>query len=216
MKAAIVAHGDAVPADRAIAAGADLLIAADGGALQCSRWGLQPRLVVGDLDSLGGAGAEALARTGVEVRAYPPAKDESDTELAVRCAVEAGADEIVLLAALGGPRLDHELANILLLADERLRDLGVRVVRGGTTVRALHGPGRLALEGLPGDTVTLLPVGEAGRVVTHRLRYALTGETLHRGVARGLSNVIADDGASVSLGRGVLLVIEISRAGGVT
>lgn len=213
MKAVIVAHGDAAPGDRAIAAAADLLIAADGGALQCSRWSLTPRLIVGDLDSLGATAADELARTGVEVRAYPPAKDETDTELAVRCALEAGADEIVLLAALGGARLDHELANVLLLADERLRDASVRVVRGGTVVRAVHGPGRLALEGAPGDTVTLLPVGDAGGVVTGGLRYALSGEALRAGAARGLSNVIEERGASVALADGLLLVIEIARGG---
>lgn len=213
MKAVIVAHGDAAPSDRAIAAAADLLIAADGGALQCSRWSLTPQLIVGDLDSLGAKAAEQLARTGIEVRAYPPAKDESDTELALRCALDAGADEIVLLAALGGARLDHELANVLLLADERARDASVRVVRGGTTVRAARGPGRVALEGAPGDTVTLLPLGDASSVVTERLRYSLRGETLRAGAPRGLSNVIEERGASVALAEGVLLVIEIARGG---
>lgn len=213
MKAVIVAHGDAVPADRAIAASADLLIAADGGALQCSRWSLTPQLIVGDLDSLGADAAERLARSGVEVRAFPATKDETDTELAVRCALEAGAGEIVLLAALGGARLDHELANVLLLADGGVRDVSVRVVRGDTVVRALHGAGRIALEGEPGDIVTLLPLGDATGVVTAGLRYALAGDTLRAGAARGLSNVIAERGASVAIATGVLLVIEITRGG---
>lgn len=213
MKAVIVAHGDAAPSDRAIAAAADLLIAADGGALRCSRWSLVPRLIVGDLDSLGAKAAEQLARSGIEVRAYPPAKDESDTELAVRCALDAGADEIVLLAALGGARLDHELANILLLSEPRLKATPVRVVRGDTVVRAVHGPGTIALEGSTGDTVTLLPLGDVDDVVTEGLSYPLAGETLRAGAARGLSNVIARSPASVAIGHGVLLVVEISRGG---
>ena len=116
MRAVIVADGDAVPGDRAIAADADLLIAADGGALLCSRWGLRPQLVVGDLDSLGADRADELARDGARVVAHPADKDESDTEIAVRAALDAGADDIVVLAALGGDRLDHELANVLLVA----------------------------------------------------------------------------------------------------
>jgi thiamine pyrophosphokinase len=212
MRAVVVAHGDAVDADRSVARGADLLVAADGGALLCSDWGLVPRLVVGDLDSLGAERAAELERAGARVVAYPAAKDESDTEIAVRCALDSGADEIVLVAALGGARLDHELANVLLLTDPRLRGRA-RAVRGHTTVRALHGPGALALEGRAGDTVTLLPVGDTGGVVTDGLRYPLRGEPLRAGASRGVSNLVDRAGASVALATGVLIVIEIADGG---
>lgn len=212
MRAVIVAHGDAVAADRAVAAAADLLVAADGGALQCARWGLIPGIVVGDLDSLDPDRAEQLSRQGVLVSVSPPDKDESDTELAVSAAFERGADDLVLLAALGGDRPDHELANILLLAD--VRHAGrVRAVRGGTVLRALHGGGRLALSGAPGDIVTLLPLGDAAGVTTQGLRYPLRGEPLRGGAARGLSNVVERAGASVALDAGVLIIIEIAHGG---
>lgn len=209
MRAVIVANGDAAPVDRTIAAGADLLIAADGGALLCSRWGLLPQLVVGDLDSLGADHGEDLARRGTRVVAYPSDKDESDTELAVGIALERGAHEIVLLAALGGDRLDHAVANLLLVASP---ELGGRLsaVRGNTTVRALHGGARLVLAGRAGDLVTLLPVGDARGVVTDGLRYPLNDAPLTAGAARGLSNVIERTPASVAIGGGVLLVIEIA------
>ena len=209
MKAVIVAHGDAAPADRLIAAAADLLIAADGGALLCSGWGLLPHLVVGDLDSLGAGRAEDLGRQGARVVRYPADKDESDTELAVRLALEQGADEIVLLAATGGERLDHAVANLLLVASPELRGR-LSVVRGNTTVRALHGGSRLVLSGSAGDLVTLLPLGDAQRVVTEGLTYPLHDSPLAAGAARGLSNVIERTPASVALGGGVVLVFEIA------
>lgn len=209
MRAVIVAHGDAAPADRTIAAAADLLIAADGGALLCERWGLLPQLVVGDLDSLGADRAADLARRGARVVAYPADKDESDTELAVRIALERGAQEIVLLAAMGGERLDHAAANLLLLAGPELA-ARLRIVRGNTTVRALHGGARLMLAGSAGDLVTLLPIGSAQGVLTDGLRYPLRDEPLLAGAARGLSNVIDRAPASVVLGAGVLLVFEVA------
>ncbi len=212
MTAVIVANGDAVPGDRAIAAGAELLIAADGGALLCSRWGLLPELVVGDLDSLGVDRADELARRGARVIAYPADKDESDTEIAVRAALERGAIDVVLLAALGGERLDHEIANILLVAGPRSRGR-LRAVRGDTTVRSLHSRSRLVLDGSPGDIVTLMPLGDAAGITTEGLRYTLRDEPLRAGAARGLSNVIERAGASVALDAGVLIVIEIARGG---
>jgi len=209
MRAVIVANGDAVPADRTVAATADLLIAADGGALLCSRWGLLPQLVIGDLDSLGADRAEDLARRGARVLAYPRDKDQSDTELAVHIAVERGAQEIVLLAALGGDRLDHAIANILLVAGPQLGGR-LTAVRGNTTVRALHGGAQLVLGGSAGDIVTLLPLGDVQGVVTEGLTYSLHDAPLVAGVARGLSNVIERVPASVAIGAGVLLVIEIA------
>lgn len=210
MRAVVVAHGDAAISDRDVAASADLLVAADGGALLCAEWGLQPQLVVGDLDSLGVEGAEQLGRAGTRVIGYPVDKDESDTEIAVRCALDAGATDIVVLAALGGERLDHELANVLFLSDPRLRGRA-RLVRGGTTVRSLAPGAPLLLQGRPGDLVTLLPLSEADGVVTEGLRFPLHGEPLRAGSTQGLSNVIAVAGASVRITHGQLLVIETTQ-----
>ncbi|HUG06403.1 MAG TPA: thiamine diphosphokinase [Candidatus Limnocylindria bacterium] len=212
----MIAHGDVDPRDRAHLEGADLIVAADGGTLALERWGVVPHAIVGDMDSLGMERALEYAARGVTVVPFSPEKDESDLELAIDHAMDAKADELVLLGILGGARFDHELANTLLIAAHVYRGRRMRAVRGDVTVRALHGGDRLELAGAPGDLVTLLAVhGDAEGVRTHRLRYPLAGEGLPFGAARGLSNVVTSAGASVSCDRGVLLVIEI-RAGGVS
>ncbi len=87
-------------------------------------------------------------------------------------------------------------------------------MRGGTLVRALHAGASLALEGAPGDLVTLLPIGgDAVGVRTAGLRYPLNGETLSIGRSRGLSNVVVEPPASVSLEGGTLLVVETQQEG---
>lgn len=216
MKAVVIAHGDVDPHDRAHLEGADLIVAADGGALALEQWGVVPNAIVGDLDSLGVERAAEYGERGVTVVPFSPEKDESDLELAIDYATEAKADELVLLGILGGERFDHELANMLLIAADEYRGTRIRAIHGNVTVRALHGGDRLDLAGAPGDLVTLLAVrGDAEGVRTHRLRYPLAGETLPFGAARGLSNLVVSAGASVTCDRGVLLVIE-TRAGGVS
>ena len=215
VKAVVVAHGDVDPRDRAHLDGADLIVAADGGTLALERWGVSPHAIIGDLDSLGMERALEYGARGVAVVPFAPDKDESDLELAIAYAIEAKADELVLLGTLGGARFDHEVANTLLIAADQFRGRKMRAVRGDVTVRALHGGEELALEGAPGDLVTLLAVGgDAEGVRTHRLRYPLAHEKLAFGAARGLSNLVVSAGASVTCERGVLLVIE-TRAGGV-
>ena len=212
MKAIVVAGGDAAADDAAHLADATLVIAADSGAAWLEGIGVRPDLVVGDMDSIDPALLDRLAGEGAKIERHEPDKEESDAELAVERAVEAAAGEVVILGALGGERVDHELANLLLLADARWRGSRLRIVRGGTTVRALRGDERLDLEAAEGDLVTLLAIeGDAIGVRTKGLRFPLDGETLEVGRSRGLSNQVEHVPASVSLERGTLLVIETRK-----
>ncbi|MEO8251155.1 MAG: thiamine diphosphokinase [Chloroflexota bacterium] len=209
MKVIVVAGGDAAADDAAQLADADLVIAADSGAAWLQECGRSPDVLIGDLDSIDPVLLERLVAEGVTIERHPADKDASDAELAVGRAVEAGADEVVILGALGGKRVDHELANLLLLVDPAWRGRLIRIVRGETSVRALRGGEVIGLEGAEGDLVTLLSVGgDAVGVRTDRLRFPLDGETLAPGRSRGLSNLIESPPASVSLERGTLLVIE--------
>jgi thiamine pyrophosphokinase len=214
MRAVVVAHGDVLPSDRAVIDANDYVVAADGGAFALERWKILPHLVVGDMDSLGDAGVERMARQGVPVAKFSAAKDESDLELAVAQAIEVGATEIVLLGALGGDRLDHETANLLLLADPGYDGVRLEARRGALRVRPVRGEGSLSLAGPVGALVTLLPVnGDADGVTTKGLRFPLRDETLRFGRARGLSNEVISLPATVTVSKGSLLVFETPQGG---
>ncbi|MFN2417302.1 MAG: thiamine diphosphokinase [Candidatus Limnocylindria bacterium] len=209
MKVAVVASGELEASDAVWLDDADLVIAADGGAGSLDRLGRLPDLVIGDLDSVDGLLLRRLEASGTRVESHPADKEASDTELAVEAAFDAGGSAVVVLGAMGGDRLDHEVANLLLLADSSLAGSDLRAVRGGTAVRALHAGGRLVLDGAVGDLVTLLPVGgDASGVTTVGLRWALDAATLRIGRSRGLSNEILQAPASVQISLGTLLVIE--------
>jgi thiamine pyrophosphokinase len=214
VKVVVVAGGDVDPRDADLLRGAELVIAADGGAAFLESIGRAPDLLVGDLDSADAALVARLSAAGVTVERHPAAKDATDAELALDRAVAAGARRVTVIGAFAGARLDHELANLLLLTDPAwgaaLDDL--RMVRGGTMARAVHGPASLDLEASLGATVSLLPVGgDARGVRTVGLEFPLSGETLRLGRSRGVSNVVAAAPASVSLDDGVLLVIETGK-----
>lgn len=211
MRAIVAAGGSTDPADADLLTDADLVIAADGGATWLRSAGRVPDRLVGDLDSVAPSLVAELEAAGVPVERHPADKDASDLELALEAAVAAGADDVTVLGALGGARIDHELANVLLLADPAWDDLGValRIVQGSVTVRALRGPGEQAIQAPPGCGVTLLPVtGDALGVSSTGLGYPLCNDRLRLGRARGLSNVVTGSRASVRLDAGTLLIIE--------
>jgi thiamine pyrophosphokinase len=201
------------------AAGADLVIAADGGARKAGRAGLRPELVVGDGDSLGESGLAEVRSAGIPLELAAPDKDESDLELAVIAAVARGAGRVTILGALGGPRFDHAVANAWLLAHPALGDRTAVLLDATTRVRLLSSPavggaaaaGRaeVILAGAPGDLVSLFPFGEdTVGVTTDGLAYPLRDEPLRAGPARGLSNVRTGTEARVSLRAGRLLIVE--------
>ena len=123
--ALIVADGDVdVGAMRRLVPGPPdgdeiLLIAADGGAAKVLAADRLPDIVVGDFDSLHAAERVRLQGLGIDLREARADKDESDMELCILTAIEAGAARISILGALGGSRPEHTLANIWLLADPR-------------------------------------------------------------------------------------------------
>ena len=217
MQVAVVASGDLDPGDTAVLDTVDLVIAADGGATSLERLGRRPDVVIGDLDSADPGTIERLAATGARIDRHPADKEASDTELALEAAKAAGATGIVLLGAAGGERIDHEVANTLLLADPAFAGCHLRIVHRGRVVRALRGGVRLELDAPVGGLVSLLPIGgDAVGVSTHGLRWPLDAATLVLGRSRGLSNEVIATPASVRLEKGLLLVVETGAIGGST
>ncbi len=184
-----------------------LIVAADGGARLAQACGLTPHLVVGDMDSLTPEELAALGEAGTEILRYPPAKDETDLELALLMAAQRGARWLRILGAAGG-RIDQMLANVFLLGLPALDGCEARLVSGVQTLW-LIGPGDHPIDGEPGDTISLIPLaGEARGVLTVRMVYPLRRETLRFGPARGISNVIESQPARVALESGWLLVVH--------
>lgn len=221
MNALILADGEApTRADLDLAwpgwdAQIGLVIAADGGARHARRLEVAIDAWVGDGDSLDADGMAVLLAAGVPMERASPHKDESDTELAVHEALRRGADGIVIVGGLGGPRIDHALANIGLLAMAELAGRPASLLDARSRISLVRAPGpdgapvTRALPGRMGDLVSLLPIG--GGVVgvtTGGLAYPLADEPLPEGPARGLSNVRMSPDAVVTVRAGLLLVVE--------
>lgn len=207
-RAVIFANGE-LPAPGAVRTcieADDLLIAADGGSRHAFALGLNPQVIIGDLDSLAAEAKAAAERQGTDILAYPRDKDETDLELALQYAVQQGSTSIRVIAALGG-RLDQTLGNLALLTDPNWLHLDIRLDDGVEEARFIRE--HAALHGKRGDTVSLLPWGgPAAGVTTTGLKWTLDGETLHPHKTRGISNEMLTDTATVRLETGLLLCIH--------
>lgn len=84
----------------------DFVICADRGIIHAEKLGIFPDIVTGDFDSYNGKNFSC----GEIYRAVPE-KDDTDTMLAVKIAIQRGATDIRLYGATG-KRFDHTFANI--------------------------------------------------------------------------------------------------------
>jgi thiamine pyrophosphokinase len=107
----------------------DFCIAVDGGARYAIALGRTPEVLLGDLDSVPHEIQESLRRSGARFVVYPADKDETDLELAIDFANDAGYREIIILGALGA-RLDHMLGNLSLLLRSPQAGLQIRMDDG--------------------------------------------------------------------------------------
>jgi thiamine pyrophosphokinase len=210
---AIVVCGPVPPSPEAVALiprRPDCVVAADVGLRHAAALGVKVDLVVGDLDSLDAAEIDAARRAGITIERHSRFKDVTDLELAILAAIERDASRVVVVDGGVGPRVDHFLANALVLASARFAACRVEAALGDAWVSVINDrSGLVALRGAVGSIVTLLAVGGAARGVTSDgLRWALDRRTLRPGSSLGVSNEIATVPARIEVESGCLLAIQ--------
>ena len=206
MRALIVLGGDA-PGAQLLAQcmqDSELTIAADSGLAAFDAAGLMPDLLVGDMDSVD-AGVLARYEGRMPEHRLCCIKDDTDGVDALDMALAKGATEITFLGALGG-RLDHALANLMLLVRAHKKGAKARILSETACIERVDG--EAVLRGAKGETVSFLPLGTAAGVTLTGLFYPLSNHTLTSDYPLGVSNVVTQDEARASVEAGDLIMFR--------
>jgi len=187
----------------------DYLVGVDGGTRHCLQMGHTPDVIIGDLDSLGPDFQATARKRAVPILSFPARKARTDLELAMVHVAAQGLPAAVLLGLWGG-RMDQAIGNLLLLT-RYMQQLDITVVTEHETAWLL-GPGSaLTVENREGATASILPLSaQAEGVTLGGMEYPLENALLPLGTTLGVSNVVRQSPASVSIRRGLLLV-TVSR-----
>lgn len=193
------------PLVRSALDGAGLIVAADSGANRLRQLGILPHVVIGDLDSLRGDDLFNLKAVGVELEPHPDPEQRTDGDVAIGYALRRGAMQIIIVGLFGGPRYDHEVANLYLLTHPRLRQIPTWTVDGWTALTVLNGDGisQAHFHGRVGDYVTITAVSEQVEgITTVGLKWPLSNATFTRGLNEGTSNELINDRAMIQIAKG--------------
>jgi thiamine pyrophosphokinase len=190
---------------------ATAVIAADGGTRHLSALGHLPDVLIGDLDSVSPEVRREMEDGQTRVVTHDRAKEETDLELALRYAVVQYPQAPILIFATLGGRLDQTVANVMLLAHPAFRGRTIELVEPQQRAWLVESATRI--HGRVGDIVSLIPLGGDVLVAeTSGLRWPLSGERLLFGPARGISNEMTAELATLKLAAGRLLCVHINNS----
>lgn len=186
----------------------DYVIGADSGADFLTRRGVVPDLALGDFDSAAPDRIPLIRETAREWLSVDAVdKDWTDTEMAVREALDRGYASIRIVGGLG-TRFDHALGNVHLLHLALTRGCEAAIVDSHNEIRLCDGTCRLQADSRY-PYVSLLPLTPVVRGVTLTgFQYPLLEATIELGQSIGISNRLIAPEGTVALTDGELLIVR--------
>ena len=202
----LIISGGAFSDDPPVPRDASFVIACDRGWQYAERLGIVPDVILGDFDS-----SAPPARTDVPVLTFPVRKDDTDTMLAARHALEKGYRDITVCCALGG-RFDHTLANLQTAAFIVSRGGRCRLLGRNTELIAFT-RGTVRLPRRKGYKLGVFSLSDRCENVTLRgTDYDCENIGLSSAFPLGACNAWAADTAEISVGNGILLAVSSREA----
>lgn len=179
----------------------DMVICADSGYRYAVKLGIVPDMLVGDFDSYSGYIPDVA-----EIHRSVPEKDDTDTMLSLKLAIERGAEHVVIYGAFGG-RIDHTIANIQTL--KFAIDNGCSAeLRDSDNIVMLQQNQKCEYRKMEGWYFSLFSYSESTKIkCLSGVKYPLDNVVLTTGFPLGVSNEILSDKAVVDVEYGSLLVV---------
>lgn len=180
----------------------DIVIAADSGLKTLEKLNIKPDLIIGDFDSLG------YIPEGNNIIKHPEIKDDTDTMLSIKKAMDMGYNFFEIYGCLGG-RLDHTFANIQSAAyiaenngaaifyDEKNKT-ALTIIKNTSISFSSECNGNISVFSVSDNSVGVTEKG---------LFYELTDAVLTSDFPLGVSNKFLGKNALISVKKGKLCII---------
>lgn len=184
----------------------DYVICADGGIRYVYGLNVKIDAIIGDLDSVDDRFPAYIKENKTLLVKHPREKNDTDTELALKYLIEKGYDYITLVGATG-TRMDHTLANIMLLIRYSTDKVKVRLIDGNNTIYFTND--YLKLYRKDNHYLSIIPATRPGVTVSLKgFYYSLENNHIEFGTSLGISNKIIDYTGEIHIITGEALVFE--------
>ncbi|NLE35412.1 MAG: thiamine diphosphokinase [Bacteroidales bacterium] len=178
---------------------AELIVCCDGASGKLVAHGLEPGVIIGDLDSV----PPTIRKRYNKVMVTDNDQETNDLTKAVNWCVSNGIREVAIIGATG-LREDHTLGNISLLADYSRRIDAVMLTDTGSFRVYDHSA---TISSHPGQQVSLFSLDPTLKVSSTGLKYPLKDLALHSWW-RGTLNEAAGDRFALDFNGGKVIVFQ--------
>lgn len=185
------------------------LIAVDAGLKFLYRHQILPDIIVGDFDSLeDGILPWYQEHFSIPIRKFNPVKDASDTEIAIRQALEHGKDPIRILGGTG-TRIDHIWANVQCLKIAKDAGVEAELLDPHNRIRLIDHELHLKKKEAFGPYFSLFTLGGAVEDLNITgAKYPLSHHLLKPYDSLSVSNQIQEEEVVITYGSGQLVLME--------
>ena len=185
------------------------VIAGDRGLEVLYQLKIIPNHVVGDFDSVSPEILEFYKKQPkIIFHTYNAEKDNTDTDIALKLAIQIKSSEITILGALG-KRMDHAIANIHILKDALGANIPCQILDEHNRIYLVNTEKTLEKDKVYGKYISLIPLTSTVEGLTLKgFKYPLNKYNLPIGISLGISNEIIEDIAHIEMEKGILIVIE--------
>ncbi len=188
-----------------------LIIAVDGGLAATDKLGVIPDVIIGDFDTVD---EELLSvyeqKERCKIVRMKPEKDDTDTEAAVRYAMDQGICKIDLLGGTGS-RFDHTMANMFLLKMAHEQGVEICIYNDLSKIYVISGKKQYRKNEFYGKYISFIQFdGSANGVTMHGFKYDVNAFDFDtsKTYRLGISNELCRDEAWIEIKEGYMLVVE--------
>lgn len=187
----------------------EYVIGVDSGLEFLYRNQIVPTHIVGDFDSVNPAIiAHYKEQSSVPIQEFNPMKDATDTEIAMRLAVELGVKKLWILGATG-TRLDHVMANIQILRIALDQGIEAYIVDECNRISLWDKEICLRRQESFGTYFSLLPFGDVVQNVSiEGAKYPLSDYRMTNHESRCVSNEFQEEEVRISFSDGIVILME--------
>ncbi len=178
----------------------------DRGALHLINNHLSLHLALGDFDSVSKRELQKIKKKAQEIITFKKEKDYTDTELGLNEVIKKGYKNITLLGVTG-TRLDHSLANILLLERYEKKDRQIKIVDQNNEISLLK-PGKTKIEVRQYQYISFISLSNFSTLSLNGFKYPLINKKIKRGQTLCLSNELIKREGIIEVKKGRILLIR--------
>lgn len=210
-RALIILGGDAPEAGflQRLAASCDYVLCADSGLNAAIAAKIRVDGVIGDFDSAKQESIDYMLENKIPHVVYPAIKDDTDGMACVRHVLNQKPNEVVLTGASGG-RFDHYLANFQLLVYLKKQGIQAKIEESDFEAWAVNE--KQTVVGNVKDLLSVLQITEELNASESGVFYPLDHHEFEFGYPLGVSNVMTEPTATVTVHKGWALVIHYHYA----